>query len=59
MDILKWKKIFIQLYSLKDELAKDFAGTLERVTEIGYAGVEFANDLYGGCWCGGSKENAG
>ena len=32
----------IQLYSVKDETAKDFAGTLRRVAGIGYTGVEFA-----------------
>jgi sugar phosphate isomerase/epimerase len=42
------EKRFIQLYSLKDELAKDFIGTLKRVAEIGYTGVEFAGGFYGG-----------
>ena len=41
------EKRFIQLYSLKDELAKDFTGALKRVAEIGYTGVEFAGGFYG------------
>ncbi len=36
----------LQLYSLRDETKKDFAGTLRRVAEMGYRGVEFAG--YGG-----------
>ena len=32
----------VQLYSLRDSMAKDFDGTLRRVAEIGYAGVETA-----------------
>jgi sugar phosphate isomerase/epimerase len=35
-------RIGIQLYSLRHELEKDFAGTLARVGAIGYAEVEFA-----------------
>ncbi|OPJ63249.1 sugar phosphate isomerase/epimerase family protein [Clostridium oryzae] len=38
--------IGLQLFSIKDETAKDFAGTLKKVAEIGYEGVEFAG--YGG-----------
>lgn len=34
------KPIALQLYSVRDALAKDFDGTLERVAAIGYAGVE-------------------
>lgn len=36
----------IQLYSVREETEKDFAGTLKRVAAIGYTGVEFAG--YGG-----------
>lgn len=36
----------LQLYTVREELEKDFAGTLEKVAEIGYKGVEFAG--YGG-----------
>jgi sugar phosphate isomerase/epimerase len=34
--------IALQLYSVRDECQKDFAGTLKAVAEMGYAGVEFA-----------------
>ncbi|GCE10171.1 sugar phosphate isomerase/epimerase family protein [Tengunoibacter tsumagoiensis] len=32
----------LQLYTVRDETAKDFKATVRRVAEIGYAGVEFA-----------------
>lgn len=35
-------KISVQLWSLHDETAKDFFGTLEKVAAFGYDGVEFA-----------------
>lgn len=38
--------IGLQLYTLRDELSRDFAGTLRRVAAMGYEGVEFAG--YGG-----------
>lgn len=38
--------VSLQLYTLRDETAKDFKGTLEKVANIGYKGVEFAG--YGG-----------
>lgn len=34
--------IALQLYTLREEMQKDFAGTLRKVAEIGYSGVEFA-----------------
>lgn len=34
--------IALQLWSLKDDVARDFAGTVARVAEIGYTGVELA-----------------
>ena len=34
--------VAVQLYTLRDETSRDFAGTLEKVAEIGYKGVEFA-----------------
>ena len=34
--------VAIQLYSLRREMAADFEGTLKRVKEMGYDGVEFA-----------------
>lgn len=38
--------IALQLYSVRDELEKDFTGTLRKVKSLGYDGVEFAG-LYG------------
>ncbi len=35
-------KIALQLWSIKEDLAADFAGTLKKVKESGYDGVEFA-----------------
>ena len=34
--------IALQLYSVRDHCAKDFLGTIKRVAEMGYDGVEFA-----------------
>jgi len=34
--------VAIQLYSLRDDMAADFEGTLKKVKELGYDGVEFA-----------------
>ncbi len=38
--------IALELYTVRDETARDFAGTLRRVADIGYKAVEFAG--YGG-----------
>lgn len=38
--------IALQLYTVRDETARDFAGTLRKVAELGYRAVEFAG--YGG-----------
>ena len=38
--------IALQLYSVRDDMAADFEGTLTRVKALGYDGVEFAG-LYG------------
>ena len=35
-------KIGVQLYSVRDEMAQDFEGTLKKVKEMGYECVEFA-----------------
>lgn len=35
-------KIALQLYSVRDDAARDFPGTLARVAALGYQGVEFA-----------------
>ena len=40
------KPIALQMYSLRDECEKDFLGTLAKVAEMGYDGIEFAG--YGG-----------
>ncbi|MCR8643160.1 sugar phosphate isomerase/epimerase [Paenibacillus sp. N1-5-1-14] len=39
-------KIGLQLYTVRDETARDFEGTLREVARLGYDGVEFAG--YGG-----------
>ncbi len=39
-------KLGLQLYSVREDLEKDFFGTLERVKALGYDGCEFAG-LYG------------
>jgi sugar phosphate isomerase/epimerase len=44
--MLMSKPIALQLYSVRDALSADFEGTLRRVAEIGFAGVEFAG-IYG------------
>ncbi len=36
------RPIALQLYSLREQLAEDFEGTVRRVADIGYAGVETA-----------------
>ncbi|MFW6308684.1 MAG: sugar phosphate isomerase/epimerase family protein [bacterium] len=38
--------VALQLYTVREETEKDFKGTLSKVAEIGYKGVEFAG--YGG-----------
>lgn len=39
-------RVALQLYTVREEAARDFAGTLRRVAEVGYPAVEFAG--YGG-----------
>ncbi len=39
-------KIGVQLYSVRDEMERDFEGTLKEVAAMGYEGVEFAG-LFG------------
>lgn len=34
--------ISVQLYSVRDQAAKDFPGALKRIADMGYVGVEFA-----------------
>lgn len=38
----KMEKLAVQLYTLREEMSKDLEGTLEKVAELGYKGVEFA-----------------
>lgn len=38
-------KISVQLWSVKDELKKDFKGTLTQIANMGFDGVEFAGDF--------------
>lgn len=38
--------VALQLYSVRDDMEKDFAGTLQKVKSFGYEGVEFAG-LFG------------
>ncbi len=40
------KPISIQLYTVREMAAKDFIGTLRKIAEIGYAGVELS-DFHG------------
>jgi sugar phosphate isomerase/epimerase len=47
--------VALQLYTVRDALAKDFTGTLEKVAKMGYAGVEFAG--YGGISAGTLREH--
>ncbi len=42
------KPVAAQLYSLREELARDFEGTVRGVAEIGYAGVEPFGGMPGG-----------
>jgi sugar phosphate isomerase/epimerase len=35
-------QLAVELYTVRDETRHDFSGTLQRVADIGYAGVEFA-----------------
>ena len=47
----------VQLYSVRTDMEKDFYGTLKKVREMGYAGVEFYGEYYGNSvvqvkqWC--------
>lgn len=38
--------VAIQLFSVRDEMAQDFEGTIKKIAELGYDGVEFAG-LFG------------
>ena len=34
--------VALQIYSVRDEISRDFAGTLKKIKEMDYAGIEFA-----------------
>ena len=36
------KDIYLQLYSLRDDIKADYAGTIAKAAEMGYTGVEAA-----------------
>jgi sugar phosphate isomerase/epimerase len=38
-------KLSVQLWSVKDDLKKDFKGTIEHLAKLGFKGVEFAGDF--------------
>lgn len=38
-------QISVQLWSVKDEVKADFRGTLQQLAEMGFQGVEFANEF--------------
>jgi len=40
--MVKGMKIALQLYTVRDIMEKDFRGTLQKVKDLGYEGVEFA-----------------
>lgn len=48
------EKVYLQTYSLGNAMREDFRGSLKKVAEIGYAGVEFAGG-YGGMEAGELK----
>ena len=39
---MKKSNVALQLYSVREEMEKDFFGTMKKVKEMGYSGVEFA-----------------
>ena len=43
---MKTLPVAVQVYSVRDDAEKDFAGTMKKIKEIGYEGVELAG-LYG------------
>jgi len=40
-------KRYIQLYSIMEAVSNDFEGSLHRIADLGYTGVEFAMGIYG------------
>jgi sugar phosphate isomerase/epimerase len=45
-------RLAVQLWSVKDEIKQDFEGTLNKIAQLGFQGVEFAGEL------GPYKDNA-
>ena len=43
---MKTLPVAVQVYSVRDDAASDFAGAMKKLKEIGYDGVELAG-LYG------------
>ena len=43
---MKTLPVAVQVYSVREDAEKDFAGTMKKIKEIGYEGVELAG-LYG------------
>ena len=41
------KRIGAQLYTVRKEIEADLEGTLAKISEIGYSGVEFYGGYYG------------
>jgi len=41
----KVPKLSVQLWSVKDVISEDFSGTLKKLAQMGFAGVEFANEF--------------
>ncbi len=39
---MQYQRVALELYTVRDEMQRDFAGTLRRVAQLGYPGVEFA-----------------
>jgi len=44
-DNLVLPELSVQLWSVKDDLKRDFKGTLKALSEMGFTGVEFAGDF--------------
>ena len=42
---MKQFKIGLQLYSVREEMAKDFEGTLKKVAEMGYEWLRHADNI--------------
>ena len=45
---MRTDQIALQLYTVREEAARDFLGTLRRVAELGYRAVEFAAGIVRG-----------